>query len=191
MPQMFFRSVRPPLTVLIAGLLVFLSTSQAPAAAQDSKSAAAAKELSETLDRLKLDSIAAADPSDSSTFVAALYFPGGQLLVVSARYAAPVLLVEKVKKKDYRDTYIDLNAASIAGSKIFIMDQGANGLVAKPDGDQPADTWEQGTKTSIFDGDWKKAKLSEEEYQKTFADADERYARILNLLTAQAKQSGS
>ena len=171
--------------------LCLLSAIASPAAAQSSKSAAAAKELGDTLDRLKLDSIAAADPTDPNTFVAALYFQGAQLLVVSAKYSAPVLLVAKVKNKEYRDTYIDLNAASVAGSKIFIMDQGANGLVARPANDQPADTWEQGNKTTAFDGDWKKANVSEEEYGKTFASADERYARMLSLLNEQAKQSGS
>lgn len=171
--------------------LCLLSAIASPAAAQSSKSAAAAKELGDTLDRLKLDSIAAADPTDPNTFVAALYFQGAQLLVVSAKYSAPVLLVAKVKNKEYRDTYIDLNAASVAGSKIFIMDQGANGLVARPANDQPADTWEQGNKTTAFDGDWKKANVSEEEYGKTFSSADERYARMLSLLNEQAKQSGS
>ena len=188
MPQPLSCLVRPVLAVLAICLSAIASF---PLAAQDSKSAAAAKELSETLDRLKLDSIAAADPADPNTFVAALYFQGAQLLVVSAKYSAPVLLVDKLKKKDYRDTYIDLNAASIAGSKIFIMDQGANGFVARPDNDQPVDTWEQGNKTTAFDGDWKKANVTEAEYDKTFASADEQYARILSLLTAQAKQNGS
>ena len=188
MPQPVSRLVRPVFPVLALCILAFSSL---PLGAQDSKSAAAAKELSDTLDRLKLDSIAAADPTDPNSFVAALYFQGAQLLVVSAKYSAPVLLVEKVKKKEYRDMYIDLNAASIAGSKIFIMDQGANGFVARPGGDQPADTWEQGTKTTAFDGEWDKAKISEAEYDKTFASADEQYARMLALLTAQARQSGS
>jgi hypothetical protein len=156
---------------------------------QDSRSAAAAKELADTLDRLKLDSIAAADPSDPGTFVAALYFQGAQLLVVSAKYAAPTLLVDKVAKKDYRDAYIDLNSASIAGTKIFIMDQGANGFVAKPGDEQPSDSWEQDNKTTAFDGDWKKAKISEDAYMKAFSAADERYARILMLLAEQAKKS--
>lgn len=160
-------------------------------AAQDSKSSVAAKALSETLDRLKLDSIAAADPAEPGLFVAALYFPGAQLLVVSAKYSAPTLMNGKLTKKDYRDAYIDLSSASIAGSKIFIMDQGANGLLAKPAEEQGADSWEQGNKTTSFDGDWKRAKLSEEEYMKTFSTADERYARILALLAAQAKQPGS
>ena len=163
----------------------------APATAQDSKSSAVAKQLTEVLDRLKLDAIAAPDPTDASTFVAALYFQGGQLLVVSAKYSAPTLLTAKLAKKDYRDVYIDLNAASVAGSKIFVMDQTCDGLVAKPGGDNAPDTWEQGTTTTVFDGDWKKAKMSEEEYVKAFTGADERYARILTLLAEQAKKSGS
>ena len=122
--------------------------------------------------------------------MAALYFQGGQLLVVSAKYSAPALLTAKLAKKDYRDIYIDLNAASVAGSKIFVMDQTCDGLVAKP-GDNAPDTWEEGPKTTVFDGDWKKAKMSEDEYTKAFAGADERYARILTLLADQARKSGS
>ena len=176
--------------------LVFLSASLlllAPALAvaqTGAKSPAAAKELTSVLDRLKIDAIAAADPDDAGTFVAALYFQGGQLLVVSAKYSAPTLLTAKLAKKDFRDVYIDLNAASIAGSKIFVMDQTCDGLVAKP-GDAAPDTWEQGTTTTVFDGDWKKAKMSEEEYGKAFAGADDRYARILTLLAEQAKKGGS
>jgi hypothetical protein len=162
----------------------------AVASAQATKSSAAAKQLAEVLDRLKLDSMAAPDPSEPGAFVAALYFQGAQLLVVSAKYSAPSLLVDKLAKKDYRDVYIDLNAASMAGTKIFVMDQAADGLSARPI-DGAADSWEQGNKTTAFDGDWKRAKVSEEDYDKTFAAADERYARILMLLTEQAKKAGS
>jgi hypothetical protein len=139
---------------------------------------------------MKLDAIAAADPSDPGSFVAALYFQGAQLLVVSAKYSAPPLITAKLAKKDYREIYIDLNAASVAGSKIFVMDAGCDGLVAKP-GDGAPDTWEVGTTSRVFDGDYKKAKLSEDEYGKAFAAADEKYAQILALLTAQASKGGS
>jgi hypothetical protein len=159
---------------------------------QDAKSVAAAKQLTEALDQMKLDAIAAPDPADPETFVAALYFQGAQLLVVSAKYSAPTLLVDKIGKKDYRDVYIDLNSASVQGSKVFIMDQGANGLVAKPDDDEPADSWEQGNKAIAFDGDWKKQKISEDDYMKRFTSADDRYVQILNALAAAAKKnSGS
>ena len=105
-----------------------------PAVAQESKSAAAAKELVQALDASKLEAIAAPDPSDPGTFVAALYFPGSQILVVSAKYSAPPLLNAKLASKDFRDIYIDLNSASVAGTKVFVIDQGVDGLVAKPDG---------------------------------------------------------
>ncbi len=171
-------------------VVAVLALGLAAASAQAPKSPAAAKDLSDVLDRLKLDSIAAADPAEPGAFVAALYFQDAQLLVVSAKYAAPSLLVDKLAKKDYRDVYIDLNSASVAGSKVFVMDTSADGLVARP-GDGAADSWEQGDKTTAFDGDWKRAKLSEADYDRAFTEADERYARILAILAEHAKKSGS
>jgi hypothetical protein len=158
---------------------------------QTAKSAAAAKELAQALDGAKLEAIAAADPAEPGTFVAALYFPGSQILVVSAKYAAPALLTDKIAKQNYRDVYIDLNSASIAGSKVFVIDTNVDGLVAKPEDGQGADQWEQGKTQVTFDGQWKKAKMSEEEYMKAFATADERYAHILQVLTTQAKGKGT
>jgi hypothetical protein len=178
-------SVRVPVA---AGALAVLLAAVPCAAQPAAKSVAAAKALAQALDAAKLDAIAAPDPADAGTFVAALYMQGAQILVVSAKYAAPPLLIEKMKAKNYRDIYIDLNSASVAGTKVFCIDQGIDGLVFKPDGDQAADTWENGKTQIAFDGEWRKAKMSEEEYTKAFTAADERYARILELLTAQAKQ---
>jgi hypothetical protein len=167
-------------------LLSFVAIS--PAVAQTSKSATIAKDLATALDASKLEAIAAADPADPSIFVAALYFQGSQLLVVSAKYAAPPLMVAKIKEKNYRDVYIDLSSASVAGSKVFIIDSGVDGLAPKP-GDGGADSFEQGTTQVLFDGDWKKAKMSEEDYLKAFGQADERYSKLLTLLATQAKAS--
>ena len=163
----------------------------ARASGQDSKSAPVAKELVQTLDAAKLDSIAAPDPSTPGAFVAVLYIPGTQLLVVSAKYAAPQLMTDKITSKDYRDVYVDLQSASVQGSKVFVTDQGADGLIAKPSGDNAADSWDEGNKSVTFDGDWKKAKVTEADYTKTFNDADDRYAKILAMLVAQAKKAGS
>jgi hypothetical protein len=93
----------------------------------DSRSSSVVKQLAAALDATKLDCIAAKDPARPDTFVAALYFPGSQLLVVSAKYSAPALLVDKLAKKDYRDVYLDLNGASMPGTKVFVEDAGANG----------------------------------------------------------------
>jgi len=172
---------------LLAAVLVLSLTSAA--FAQESKSAPLAKQLAAALDAAKLDSLAAADPSKPGAFVAALFFSGSQLLVVSAKYAAPQLLNDKLAKKDYRDVYIDLNSASVPESKIFIEDLGADGLKAKRDENQPFDSYEAGGKRTSFDGDWKKQKLSEQEYMKTYSTADDQYTQMLTALLAQVKKT--
>jgi hypothetical protein len=175
--------------MVVALAVLFAAVLAMPAAAgpQDPKSADLAKQLAQLLDDKKLDAIAAADADAPGTFVAALYFPGTQLLAVSAKYSAPSLLNEKLAKKDYRDIYVDLSSASIAGSKVFVMDTFGDGLVAKPKGDAPADSVERGTSSTSFDGDFKKAKLSEADYAKAFDEADAAYAKILQTLIAKLK----
>jgi len=170
---------------LVAAVLL-LST---PAVAQESKSAALAKQLSAALDANKLDAIAAKDPSQPDVFCAALYFPNAQLLVVSAKFSAPQILDQRLSKKEYRDTYIDLNSASVASTKIFIMDAGADGLKVKSGDNQAFDTFDEGGKTTAFDGDYKKQKISEQDYQKMFSTADERYSAILTALLSQLKKT--
>jgi hypothetical protein len=155
--------------------------------AQDSASAAAAAELARLLDAGKLDSIAASDPDDPTSWVAALYFKDSQLLLVSAQYSAPSLLTEKMRVKDYRDIYLALFSSPIAGTKVFVMDSNANGLSARPSNGQAPDMWEQKDTTVMFDGEWRKAKMSEDDYRKAYADADSLYAKLLRLLATQAK----
>lgn len=174
-----------PLLHSAAGLVFAVTLLPAAAAGQDAKSVAAAKDLSQALDAVKLEAIAAPDPANPGMFVAAMYIPGAQLLVVSAKYSAPILITEKLAKKDYRDIYMDLQAASVAGTRVFVQDMLADGLIAKPDG--AADVYDEGQKSTTFDGEWKKQKLSEDEYMKIFADADDKYTKMLNLLAAQAK----
>jgi hypothetical protein len=159
------------------------------ALAQESKSVALAKQLSAALDAAKLDSIAAKDAAKPDVFYGALYFPGIQLLVVSAQYSAPAAMNERLTKKDYREAYLDLSSASVPGSKVFIEDLGANGLVAKPRENEAFDAYEVAGKRVSFDGDWKKQQLSEDAYMKAFAAADDKYSEILTALIAQAKKT--
>ncbi|MGE5358045.1 MAG: hypothetical protein ACM3NQ_03445 [Bacteroidales bacterium] len=166
-------------------LLILALSLASPVAAQEPQSAPLAKQLAALLDQAKLDSIAAKDPSTADTYVAALYFPG-QLMVVSAKYSVPVILNDKIAKKDYRDIYNDLNGAPVAGTHLLVMDLGADGLKAKRD--NALDTFEVGDKTWLFDGDWKAQKVTEDEYMKAFADADARYAKMLQALIAQLKK---
>lgn len=183
------RSVRSRLFHVAAAGVVCVSAAMTPmAASQESKSALAAKELSLALDAAKLDGIAAQDPATPGAFVAAIYIPGAQLLVVSAKYAAPPLLLDKLNTHDYRGLYMDLHSAAMPGTKVFVMDQGADGLAFRPAEGLGVDTWEENAKTTEFNGAWKKAKISEADYTKAYTAADERYAKMLSLLVAQAKQ---
>ena len=156
--------------------------------AQDSKSAAGAKELAQVLRDKKLDTIAAKDPSSPNGFVAALHFPG-QLMVMAATYPAPALLNERLARAEYRDVYIELNSASPVDSRMFLTDIGADGLKAKrAKRDDPFDVRHKAGTLLNFDGNWRAQKLSEDEYLKAFAEADERYAHALALLLAEAKK---
>ena len=75
------------------------------------------------------------------------------------------------------------------GTKVFIEDMGINGLAQKRSNEnQPFDTVEMGDKRTALDGNWRRQKISEDDYMKTFSDADERYAQILALLIAQSKK---
>ncbi len=174
--------------VLLAVLLLLFSS--AAVRAQESTSAPLAKQLTALLDAAKLDSVAARDSSAADTYVAALYFPG-QLMVVSAKYSVPILLNQKLDKKDYKDIYIDLNSACIANTKILVMDLGADGLQAKREEGKPFDTFETAAKPFAFDGDWKAQKVTEAEYMKAFVESDARYARMLQALIGQLKKSGT
>ena len=171
----------------VAAVLVAASIAS-PAFAQESKSAALAKQLTAALNAGKLDCIAAQDPNAPDIFVAALYFPGS-LLVVSGKYSVPQLLSDRLLKKEYRDVYMDLNGAATADTKVFIQDPGADGLRAKREENQAFDIVEIAGKQTMFNSDWKGQKLSEQDYMKAFGDADERYAKILTALLAQVKKT--
>ena len=133
-PRLFLR--------LVVSVFILLGSAAASATAQDSKSSALAKELTALLDQGKLDAIAAREPASQDTYVAALYFAGSQLLVVSARYAVPVLLNEQLTKKNYRDIYIDLNSACVAGTRTLVVDLMAEGLKARRAEGEAFDTFE-------------------------------------------------
>ncbi len=174
-----------------AGLLamVFGLAPAATAVAQESKSAALVQKLTAALDAAKLDSIAAKDPSTPDTYVGSLYFPGLQILAVSAKYSAPALLDARLAKREYRDVYIDLNAAGSSGTKVFVTDLGVDGLRPDAGRDEPSDGYDADGKRVAFDGDSGAQQLSDEEYAKFFATADERYVRMLMAVLAELNKT--
>jgi hypothetical protein len=162
----------------------------AAARAQDARSVDLAKQLTGLLDQKKLDSIAVPDAQNPGAYIAALYFPGTQLLVVSAKYSAPALLTELLARKEYRAVYAELTSASVPGSKLLVNDVYANGLFLRPAGSNPPDSVEGATQAT-FDGAWKKAKIAEADYIKSFSDADAAYTRALQVLITQLKTAGT
>ena len=147
------------------------------AAAQGSTSGPLAEQLAAALDGAQLDSIAAKDTEGDDRYVAALFFPG-RLLVVSARYEVPQYADEKIAAGNYRDLYIDLNTASIAGTKVLITDGGADGLRD----DDPADSADLGGRLVRFNGDWSGQDLTRAQYTTLYNGADASYARMLLAL---------
>jgi hypothetical protein len=169
--------------LVVLGLLV---TAPAAVAQSEGRTQALAKELSDLLTTQKLDAIATRLTED--TFAAALFFPGVQTLVVSAKYAAPPLLVEKIVNRQYRDVYMDLAAASVPESKVMYEDAQCDGL--KRDGDGRFDIVTRGNGAAfILDGDHKKKKISEEEYGRTYSEFESEYEKVLTALIAEARKS--
>ena len=151
-----------------------------------SRSSTLAKQLTTALTDQRLDAIAAQHPDEPDRFVAALFFPNAQLLVISARYASPASLQARLAQKQYRDVYLDLQGSAVPQSSVFFQDMDADGLCTSRD--QTADLLYRGTTApTVFDGDWKKHDSSEKEYEQEVAAADERYSRLLEILLTQQR----
>lgn len=156
---------------------------------REPKSAALVKELAKRLEEAKLDSFAAKDPAATDQFIGALYFAGSMLLVVEAKYPVPQLLEERIAKKEFRDVYVDLHSASVPASKVFIQDLQADGLKIRQGGTEPFDTYEASGKQLSFDEDWRRQqRISEQDFAKAFAAADEEYSRMLTVLLEALKK---
>ncbi len=175
------------LAIVLGGSMTLAATGENPT----SKSAALARELAQQLDQAKLEHIAARDPDDPTRFVGAMYFPGLQLITVAGKYSVPVLLNEKLLKHDYKDVYIDLSSASERSSRITVEDLHADGLPLSRVKEGPPDSFDRGGTSLVFDFDWKKAKLTEDDYMRKITAADEEYAKLLTLLLAEVKKVGT
>jgi hypothetical protein len=146
--------------------------------AGDLQSGRLARELTGILTERHLDAIAAKDPASDGRFVAALFFPGSQLLVVAAKYASPPLLDQSLREKAYRDVYLALQQSAEADSKFFVQDIGADGL--RHDDKQAVDVvYDKIVNQTTFDGD---PNHKARDYQKKLSEADARYSRLLQIL---------
>jgi uncharacterized protein YeaO (DUF488 family) len=170
------------LTLLLAGAASLHA--QAPFA-----SAAAVRDLVHVMDQYRLDAIAAADPADPGTFVAALYIPGSQLLVLSARHPSAEAVADRIAMRRFREVYLDLQGTPTPRDKFFVQDSRADGILSAFPGSGDVDVlYEDGVRRTLFNGDIDAQHLTSAEYDARLAAADARYARLLILLASAARR---
>jgi hypothetical protein len=179
----------------LLSILVMSATCASVAAtgyAQGSTSTDAATELVRLLEESGLEAVAARHPYERDRFVAALYVPESQLLVVSAKYPVPAVLELRLADRAYRDIYTDLHVTGIREGQFFVEDLGADGLRASRQPGEPFDIlYEGAARRTLFDGNWDAQRLTETEYRRRFAAADRRYAELLSALTAAVRSAAS
>jgi hypothetical protein len=150
----------------------------------------AARDLVYALERLGLTAIATADPAEPGMFVAALYIPRSQLLVVSARHPSVEGVAERIANHQYREVYLELYGSPETRDKFFVRDSGADGILSAFPGSDDVDVlYENGMRLTLFNGDTEGQNLTESEYDEQWAIADNRYARLLALLKSKLDES--
>lgn len=154
-----------------------------------SHSAPLALELGRLLQENKLTTIAAEHAEEPGRFVAAMHFPGTQLLAVSADHASPAILREQIWNAKDADVYGHFNSGAIPEGKLFVQDLGADGLHRQG---TPFDiVYESVVHRTVLDGNWKEQKLSQQEYDQRFERADRRYAAMLSSLIGEVRRRAS
>jgi hypothetical protein len=176
-----------PIAVVAAGVYLGGFAPSTPDARQEGRTEALAQEVTSLLTAQKRDYIAARVEGDE--FVAALFQPGTELLVMRAKYAAPALLFEKIVSRNYKEAYLDLYTASVPDSRIMIEDMKSNGLQSDRIKNEAPDMVTNGTQAAVhFDGEYKKRKMSEDDYMRAFGAAEVAYTRMLTALLAELKK---
>ena len=116
-----------------------------------------------------------------------MVYPGVQVLIVRSEPPSAADTSSRISYRLYRDAYADVQQPAKSAGKLFIQDMGADGLSAAGNGSVDI-MYEDATRQTVFDGNWKKQKLTQAEYQKKFSTADAEYARMLSLLIAELKR---
>jgi hypothetical protein len=173
---------------LAVALTVAAAAGSAVPAAAELDSVAAAARLTSILDGRKADAFAAEHPEMPGRFVAALYYPGAQILAISAVFAVPELIRQRIGEGNHRQVYIDLSTSAEQQGRLFVEDLGPPGLRQMRDDDQRFDvTWRDGTRRTTYDGNWKAQQLTAAEYRTRFTADDAEYADMLQVLAAAAQ----
>jgi len=172
---------------LLAGAVAVPAQSQAPA------TAAKVKELAALLQARKLEAFAVRVPGEAGRFVATRIVPNVQLLTVLALHTRHMDMEYYLYNKDHRNAYLDLASSTFSTERVLIDDALADGLVALPGRSLAHDSVVKGTERQMFDGEFSNGRRNDERtpkdaYMKVFADAEQQYAKMLDLLIAEIKK---
>ena len=171
-------------TILVALVLLTVCAAGLRAAGDESLSAPAAASLKAQLEQRGLQAIAARDPEEPGRYIAALYVPDVQLLVVSAPYALAREIDKKIAAGQYMDVYVEIQGVRDRTGHFFVEDLRADGMRPASDQDLAFDTTTlNGATPVVFNGKWGAQQLTQEEYDVRFKKDDERYARMLVVLS--------
>jgi hypothetical protein len=173
---------------LFAAVVAFCLVASMPAASAfndpEPKSAALAKELVAAMAARQIESMAAVDTADPKRVVAALAFPGVQLLVMSSEHKALDYLKMQINKRQFRDVYDALQQGTPA-SRLFFHDIGCDGFVP---GEYIDLFYEGASQRTMFDGNWMAQSLTEIEYAEKRKAAEEKYVHSLTVLLEAIKK---
>ena len=168
-----------------SGLLLAVIVGIATAATAEDlgKSREPARKLVQLLEARHLTAVATTDPQAPGRFIAAMYIPGSQLLVVGASNPSVEAVRYRIQHGQYQDVYLDLQATPTVDGKLFIQDAAADGLTWSAEGSDVDVAYEDGARTTLFTKE-RHAKGAEQ----TFARADAEYVRMLSQLVATLEQ---
>jgi hypothetical protein len=187
MVQSIRRLSQLALCAALAAGAVRVAAQPAPAA-----SCAKVKELVELMKGKKLEAFAMRESMFESRFVATMVTPDVQTLLVSALYSRPTDIDYWIYQKDYNRAYGDLVSGALGSERFLVEDVLGDGLMAVPGKNGVADSVAIAGVKQLFEGpaDPKGRNAKKpltDVYMKSFADADARYARLLDILIAQLK----
>lgn len=161
-------------------ILAITAVAAAPLQSADVTSRGSVTDLVKALGEKQLTAVAAKHPSEPGRYIAAMHFPGVQLLVISARTQSPDYIDAKLAAGAYADVYAALQQG-IPESKLFIHDMGGDGLRGGEGGTADI-VYERGKDVRVIDGDHQAAKMSKAEYEKVIRQLDRRYTELLRVL---------
>lgn len=182
------RPRSPIAAARLAAAIVICAGLAAPAVraeGQDPRSAQLVKELVDAMTQRQLTAIATRHPKEADRYVAAMLFPGVQLLLVSARSSSPAYIESQLATGGDAAVYGALHQG-VPDGKLFIQDMGCDGLRGGAGG--LADVvYTNGTTERILNGDHKAARMSRADYAKVAEHTEAEYSALLGSLLDAAK----